>query len=132
MADEKTVLIAYAESPAMTRSDVAKARRSMQDLGHSLELVQRQLLNVPVDQTNALEVAERLLAASRLKETLKQTQAAINESLPHGKGKLSDEVRQEIAGFYLTGQYTQETLADQYNVSQSTVHEIVTKHKSEK
>ena len=130
MEDEKPVHLAYAESPAMTRSEVATARRSMADLGRSLELVQQQLLNVPVDQTNAVEVAEKLLAASRLKEALKHTQAAINASLPHGKGKLSDEARQEIAGFYFTGQYTQETLADHYNVSQSTVHEIVTKFKA--
>lgn len=115
-----------AESHVLSRSQVAAAKRSLTELGKSLDLIQRQLINTPVDQTSAQEVAEKLLAASALRESLKRNEQQILSSLPQTRGgKLSDRERQEIAGYYATGHFTQDALAEQYGVSQSTIHEVV-------
>ena len=115
-----------AESHVLSRSQVAAAKRSLTELGKSLDLIQRQLINTPVDQTSAKEVAEKLLAASALRESLKRNEQQILSSLPQTRGgKLSDRERQEIAGYYATGHFTQDALAEQYGVSQSTIHEVV-------
>lgn len=115
-----------AESHVLSRSQVAAAKRSLTELGKSLDLIQRQLINTPVDQTSAQEVAEKLLAASALRESLKRNEQQILFSLPQTRGgKLSDRERQEIAGYYATGHFTQDALAEQYGVSQSTIHEVV-------
>lgn len=130
-----TTKLAYqvqAESHVMTRSQTAAAKRNMAELGKSLDLIQRQLINTAVEQTNALEVAEKLLAASALKESLKKHEAQILSALPQSKGgKLSDRERQEISGYYATGHFTQDALAEQYGVSQSTIHEIVASNRDE-
>jgi DNA-directed RNA polymerase specialized sigma subunit len=115
-----------AESNVLSRSEVAATKRNLTELGKSLDLIQRQLISTPVDQTNAQEVAEKLLAASALRESLKRHEQQIVSSLPQTKGgKLSDRERQEIAGYYATGHFTQDALAEQYGVSQSTIHEVV-------
>ena len=98
----------------------------MTELSKSLDTIQRHLINMPVDQTNAQEIAEKLLAASALRESLKRHEQQILSALPQAKGgKLSDKERLEISGYYQTGHFTQDALAEQYGVSQSTIHEIV-------
>ncbi|MYN04404.1 hypothetical protein GTP41_20125 [Pseudoduganella sp. DS3] len=117
---------ALAESRMMTRSEVAAAKRSISELSKSLDQIQRQLINTPVAKTNAHEVAEKLLAASALRESLNRHEAQVLSALPQSKGgKLSDRERKEISGYYSTGHFTQGALAEQYGVSQSTIHEIV-------
>ena len=133
MGDEtgKPAYKIQAESRVMSRSETAAAKRSMAELSKSLGVIQQQLINTPVDQTNAQAVAERLLAASALRESLKRHEQQILSALPQTKGgKLSDRERQEISAYYQTGHFTQDALADQYGVSQSTVHEIISSQKT--
>jgi hypothetical protein len=110
----------------MSRSDVAAAKRNIQGLKESVELIQRQLLNVPANNANVGDIANQLLAASALRQAIQANETVILSALPQQKGgKLSDKERQEIDGYYKTGNYTQTALADQFGVAQSTIQAIV-------
>lgn len=114
------------DAEAMTRSDVASAKRNLEGLKESVEQIQKKLINSPVDQANVMVVAEQLLHAAKLRQTIQETEASILSSLPQQKGgKLSEQERKEIAGFYSTGLYTQTALASHYGVVQSTIQTIV-------
>lgn len=116
-----------AESRAMTRSEAAAARRNFEQMNGTLITIQRHLLNLPVTETNVNEVAEQLLAASRLRESLNVAKPLLTAALPQNSGgKLSEHERKEIRGYYQTGHFTQNALAQQYQVSQATIHNIVT------
>jgi len=119
-------IVARAEQQVMSRAQVASTRRSIEDLRQNLHIVQNHLVNIRCDETNVGEVAQQLLAASRLRETLEATAPVIQSALPISNGaRLNERERQEIAGLYQSGNYTQERLAGQYGVSQTTIHNVV-------
>lgn len=110
----------------MTRSESAMAQRSMEDMENMLVAMQRHLLNAPVTQLTVGEVAEKLMAASTLKQTLERCAPALQAALPKvGTARLTDSDKREIRGYYATGNYTQEQLARQYQVSQATISNII-------
>lgn len=115
------------ESREMSRSEVAQARRSFQEMNESLLAVERQLLHEDLRPENANEVAQRMVLASDLRRRLQAALPVLESSMPSaGNARLTDRERQQIQGYYATGNYTQDQLADQFQVSQSTVHNIVT------
>lgn len=119
-------IVVRAEQQVMSRSQVASTRRSIEDLRQNLHTVQNHLVNIRCNETNVGEVAQQLLAASRLREMLEDTAPVIQSALPVSSGaRLNDRERQEILGLYQSGNYTQDRLAGQYGVSQTTIHNVV-------
>lgn len=114
------------ESREMTRSEVAKGRRALQEMNDTLLAVERQLLSDDLTSSTALEVAEKIVLASNLRKKLQDAVPMLQGSMPNpGNARLSDGERRQIKGYYHTGNYTQEQLADQFQVSQATVSNIV-------
>lgn len=114
------------ESKALSRADVAAARRNFEAVNQSLVDIQRHLLQAPLSDLNVNEVASQLMAAAQLRDTLKATVPLLTAALPKNTGgKLTDQERREIKGYYSTGRFTQEMLAEQYQVSQATIHNVI-------
>ncbi|KAA0948939.1 hypothetical protein FQ186_03720 [Pseudomonas sp. ANT_H14] len=115
------------ESQAMTRSQVATAQRSFQEMNDSLLAVERQLLHEDLTAANVQEIAEKMVLASDLRRRLQAAAPVLQGVTPKaGNARLTDRERREIQGYYMTGNYTQEQLAAQFQVSQATVSNIVT------
>lgn len=128
--DTQAAYVIQDESRMMTRAEAAASRRTLADTDKALVAIQRNLLNMTVSETNVDVVSQQLMAASRLRETLKQTKSILLASLPDNTGaKLSEQEQKEISGYYATGNYTQNQLAEQYQVSQATIHNVTTKSK---
>jgi DNA-binding transcriptional regulator LsrR (DeoR family) len=124
----QSAYVAQDESRMMTRAEAAAVRRTFADTEKSLIAIQRNLLSISVTEDNIATVSQQLMAASQLRESLKHCKNQLLQSLPNNTGgKLSDQERKEIAGFYHTGNYTQEVLAEQYQVSQGTIHNVIAK-----
>lgn len=118
--------IELAESHAMTRSDAAAARRNIADASKTLIAIKNHLLSAPVTTLNADEVAKKFIAASELQACIDKNKGILMQALPSNTGgKLSDKERREIKGYYATGNYTQDALAEQYEVSQGTIHNVI-------
>jgi hypothetical protein len=118
--------VVHAESRAMTRSDAAAARRSIADTNKTLIALKHHLLSAPVTTLNADDVAKKFIAASELQECIDKNKDLLMQALPNNTGgKLSDRERTEIKGYYATGNYTQDALAEQYGVSQGTIHNVI-------
>lgn len=114
------------ESRAMTRSEVAQGRRALQEMNDTLLAVERQLLHEDLTAANALEVANKMVLASNLRKKLQEAAPMLQGAMPNaGNARLSARERQQVKGYYMTGNYTQEQLADQFQVSQATVSNIV-------
>lgn len=129
--DVQSAYVIQDESRMMTRAEAAASRRTFADTDKALIAIQRNLLNMTITETNVDVVSQQLMAASRLRESLKQTKAILLASLPDNSGaKLSDQEQTEISGYYATGNYTQNQLAEQYQVSQATIHNVTTKSKA--
>lgn len=125
--DFRPAHVYQSESRVMTRSESAMTQRTMDDMANALVAMQRHLMNVPVSETTVNEVAQQLMAASQLRQTLQTCAPILQTALPQaGNARLTDADRQEIRGYYATGNYTQDQLAKQYQVSQGTVSNIVT------
>jgi transcriptional antiterminator len=119
--------IVQAESRAMSRSEAAAARRNIEDMNKTLTAIKHHLVSAPVTTLNATEVAEKFIAVAELQECIDKNRALLMQALPSNTGgKLSDKERQEIKGYYATGNYTQDALAEQYQVSQATIHNVIT------
>ena len=114
------------ESQAMTRSQVAATHRSFQEMNDALLAVERQLLHEDLSAANALEVAQKMVLASDLRKRLQAAAPVLQAVTPRaGNARLTDRERTEIQGYYMAGNYTQEQLASQFQVSQATVSNIV-------
>lgn len=124
--DFRPAHVYQSESRAMTRSESAMTQRTMEDMANALVAMQRHLMNAPVSQLTVGEVAEKLMAASTLKQTLESCAPVLQAALPKvGTARLTDSDKREIRGYYATGNYTQEQLARQYQVSQATISNII-------
>lgn len=125
--DFRPAHVYQSESREMTRSEVAKARRTMTEMEESLVSIQRHLMNIPVSETTVHQVAEQLMAAASLRQSLAAVAPVLQQAMPQaGNARLTERERREIRGYYMTGNYTQEQLAAQFGVSQSTIHNTVT------
>lgn len=114
------------EYKQMTRSDVAATKRSLRGLESSLQKIQTDLINRPVDEGNVNEVAHQLLAASQLRQAIMKNRDIIESAITTKTGgKLTQKEKKEINGYYMTGNYTQSQLAEQYGVSQPTIHNAI-------
>nr|WP_267911043.1 MULTISPECIES: sigma factor-like helix-turn-helix DNA-binding protein [Pseudomonas] len=67
-----------------------------------------------------------MVLASDLRKRLQAAAPVLQAVTPRaGNARLTDRERTEIQGYYMTGNYTQEQLASQFQVSQATVSNIV-------
>jgi hypothetical protein len=115
-----------AESRTMSRSEAAAARRNIADTSKTLMAIKHHLVSAPVTTLNATEVAEKFIAVAELQACIEKNKDLLMQALPSNTGgKLSDKERQEIKGYYSTGNYTQDALAEQYQVSQGTIHNVI-------
>ena len=95
-------------------------------MNETLLAVERQLLHEDLSAANALEVAEKMVLASDLRRRLQAAAPVLQAVTPKaGNARLTERERVEIQGYYMTGNYTQEQLASQFQVSQATVSNIV-------
>lgn len=116
-----------------TRSDVATINRSIQDLKNQASRLQNNLVS-QMTQTQAVDM-EDFKNAWQKREELNQLNQQITEleqkfktHMPSmSNARLTDEERKQIKGLHSSGLYTQQQLADQYGVNQSTISDIVKK-----
>ena len=122
----------YSQAPQMQQHEVARMRQFMHELEfHRGNLYQQLNLLAP-----RISSAEDQLQYAGLIQQIRETEASLaqhHQTLtqllalvpPENSRQISDQVKREIYHYYHVGRYTQEQLASQYGVSQSTVNRIV-------
>ena len=114
-----------------TRTDVATARRSLQDLKKQTHRMSSNL-NCYLSETTHIgpeayaETWDKREKINEINNKISEIEKDLMHELPStGSARLSDEEKQQIRGLHSTKLYTQKELADQYGVSQPTVGDII-------
>jgi hypothetical protein len=110
-----------------SRTDVATTKRAWQDLTAQISKLNSEMYNDFADRSKdpvaILENRKRLIA---LEDRLKEIESQFNEHLPQiGSSRLTEAEKNEIRCLYASRLYSQQQLANQYNVSQPTISDIV-------
>lgn len=122
----------YSQAPQMQRQEIARMRQFMYELEFHRSNLYQQLnllaprISSPEDQLQYVGLVQQIqqteASLGQHHQTLTQLLAMVP---PENSRQISDQVRREIYHYYHAARYTQEQLANQYGVSQSTVHRIV-------
>lgn len=123
----------YVQAPQVQRHEIARIRQFMYELTQHRDNMYRQLSMLAPQIATSKQQLEYVGLIQKIRGTeqaLTEHNNYLNQMLamaqPEYSRQIPDQVKREIYHLYHAGRYTQELLAEQYGVSQSTVHRIVT------
>lgn len=127
----KPSFVQKAQQQAFVRADVAATTRAFQDLDSRVAKLSDSIFQLAATAPNCSK--EAFEEAWKKREELNQVhhdlanlESKIKSCMPPSStARLTPQERQQIKGFYQTGLYTQQQLAEQYGVTQPTIGDIV-------
>lgn len=131
--DSQYVIVHVAQQQQLSRSDIATAKRAIQDLRSQSEKLQQAVIQVVASQPQCTpeafqEAWQKREELNKLNERLQHIEVQMNLNAPVAStARLTEKEKQEINGLYQSGLYTQAQLANQYGITQPTVSDIVCK-----
>lgn len=122
----------YAQAQQIQRHEIAQIRQLIQDLEYQRANVYHQAVLMGQNITtheDQLTYAGLLGKLNQLNSSLGQYSQILNQMLsmatPDFSRSIPDQVKREVYHLYHAGRYTQDQLAEQYSIGQSTVNKIV-------
>lgn len=123
----------YSQAPQVQRHEIARLRQCL----HELEFHRNNMYSQLSILAPRIATPEHQLEYAGLMQKIRDTETALEQHaqylnqmlalVPLDFGRqIPDQVRREIYHLYHASRFNQEQLAQQYGVSQSTVHRIVT------
>ena len=123
----------YSQAPQVQRHEIARIRQLIHDLENHHANLFNQLsilateVDTPEDQLRYAGLVQKIRETRKsLMDHSKYLEELLTIAPTDFSRNISDQVKREIFHLYSAGRYTQDELANQYAVSQSTVHRIVT------
>lgn len=122
----------YSQAPQVQRHEIARIRQLMHELEQHRANMYQQLsilatqIATPVDQLRYVGLLQKIRETEQSLVDHNTYLAQILTMVPTDFSRnIPDQVKREIYHLYHASRYTQEQLANQYGVSQSTVNRIV-------
>lgn len=128
---EKIVTVEVAQQQIFSRSDAATIKRAFQDLNKKTTILQNEIMRLAATEKdcsveNFKEAWENRKKLNELNTQFSSLEKDLSSYLPKpSTARLSTREKQEIKGLYQAGLYTQSQLAEQYNIRQSSVSDII-------
>ncbi|MBF6650433.1 hypothetical protein [Methylobacter sp. BlB1] len=131
--DDKTKIFQVAQQQAISRSDIATTKRAFQDLRDKTQKLQDTIWQLATNASDCPKDAfqdawDKRQELNQINKQLTAMEELISNCMPKAStARLTEKERTEIKGLYQSGLYTQAQLADQYNVTQPTISDIIKK-----
>ncbi|HED3065074.1 TPA: hypothetical protein R4057_002027 [Kluyvera ascorbata] len=122
----------FQQQTQVSREELARARQAIHEMEHHLANFENQVRlmqsNVKTDE-DAVKFSSALLELNRTKDALQRHVSAYNDMIRIANvehtSRLSAQAKREIYHLYHSKRFTQDLLAAQYGVQQSTISKIV-------